>query len=129
MSIAAQVPGLDPRMLLAFGGGGGLEQLERVTARGSVASFLARLPVTAGRLLASNFGLDRRVRAFERAFDAARRRFATFDPAALSWPALGGMVDELEVLLRRTGTMMLESASSYLASVVVLQATLRRLGL
>ncbi|MBI2897342.1 MAG: hypothetical protein HYY06_27540 [Deltaproteobacteria bacterium] len=127
MAIASQVPGLDPRTLLALGGGGGLAQLEADVPRLGSGGFLLRLPVTAGRLVASNLGLSARVSRFARDFAGARRRFAARDLGALSGPELAKVLDELGALLDRTGSLMLTCASNFLSSFLVLRHLLERL--
>jgi pyruvate,water dikinase len=124
MRIASQVPMLDPRLLLEFGGGGGLEMLERQVQRGSWGRFLLRAPVTGARFVAENAALTRRLERFEHDFAEYRRAFEARDLGALSLPALGDVLDELGELLDRTGGLMLTCASGSLSSIVALRGLL-----
>ncbi len=125
MRIARQVPVLNPRMLLEFGGGGGLDEVERQVEPGEWGTFLARLPVTGVRYVAENAGLDRRVGRFEDEFRAARGRMESLDLRSLSNAALDALFGDLLSLLDRTGAVMLTCASGYLSSVVGLRTLLR----
>ncbi|MBI5514384.1 MAG: phosphoenolpyruvate synthase [Deltaproteobacteria bacterium] len=125
LRIASQVPLLDARMLLEFGGGGGLEEVEAQVPKGAWGTFLARLPATGARYLSENTGIDRKVEAFERAFQEAREALEARDLGALSDAALREILTEQRALLDRTGVMMLTCASGYLASVVGLRSLLR----
>jgi pyruvate,water dikinase len=125
MRIAAQVPAFNARMLLEFGGGGGLEAVEGQVPPGDWGAFLARLPVTGVRYLAENAALDLRVERFDKDFGARRESLAGTDLARLSHAALDGLLGELLTLLDRTGEIMLTCASGYLASVVGIRTLLR----
>ena len=125
MRVARQVPAFNPKMLLEFGGGGGLEAIEGQVAPGDWGAFLARLPLTGARYLAENAALDLRVERFDRDFRARRESLDRTDLPALSHSALDALFGELLALLDRTGEVMLTCASGYLASVVGLRALLR----
>jgi pyruvate,water dikinase len=125
MRIARQVPVFNARMLLEFGGGGGLEAIEQQVPPGRWGTFLARLPATGVKYIAENAALGLRVEQFERDFRDARRSFEARDLRALETRALDGVFGELLTLLDRTGAVMLTCASGYLASVVALRTLLR----
>jgi len=125
MRIAAQVPAFNPKMLLEFGGGGGLDAIEGQVPPGDWGTFLARLPLTGVRYLAENAALDLRVDRFDKDFRARRESLASTDLAALSHTALDALLGELLALLDRTGEVMLTCASGYLASVVGIRTLLR----
>lgn len=125
MRIARQVPALSPRMLLEFGGGGGLDEIEKQVEPGAWGPFLARLPATGVRYIAENTALDRRIEGFERDFAEMRRRIDGLDLAALKDREVSSLLGELLVFLDRTGAVMLTCASGYLASVVGIRTLLR----
>ena len=126
MAIASQVPGLDPRTLLALGGGGGLEELEATTTRSKPWGFLARLPLTVPRFVAANTAIASRVARFDRWFVGQRQRFASRDLSVATWSDLGALTEEIDELLRRTGALMLTCASNFLSSFLALGALLER---
>ncbi|MFO0627821.1 MAG: PEP/pyruvate-binding domain-containing protein [Polyangiales bacterium] len=126
MQIARQVPALNARMLLEFGGGGGAEEIERQVEPGRWGPFLRRAPAVGIRLAAENARLDARLADFERAFAEARRRSASRALGAVSNDALATALDDAHALLDHTGRVMLSCASGYLGSVVAMRALLRR---
>ncbi len=125
MRIARQVPVLNARMLLEFGGGGGLDAIEGQVAPGDWGPFLARLPLTGARYLAENAALDLRVARCDHDFRTRRELLARTELPALAAADLDGLLGELLALLDRTGEVMLTCASGYLASVVGLRTLLR----
>ena len=125
MRIARQVPVLNARMLLEFGGGGGLDEIERQVEPGQWGPFLAKLPLTGARYLAQNAGLDLRVDRFDAEFRATRDRIYALNLGTLSTRALDDLFEELMALLDRTGAVMLTCASGYLSSVVGIRTVLR----
>lgn len=125
MRITAQVPFLDPKMLLEFGGGAGLDELEAQSEPGAWARFLLRVPQIAARFVAENVGLSGRLDAFEQFFSGER---SAFEHAALGGRTLGELGDwlaRLENLLDRTGALMLTCASGSLSSIVAIRGLLR----
>lgn len=127
MRIASQVPLLDPRMLLEFGGGGGLELLENQVPRGSWGRFLSRAPWVAARFVFENAALSHRLEKFERYFEEQRRWFESTDWTSLSNCQLADVLSRLESLLDRTGALMLTCASGSLSSTIALRMLLRAL--
>lgn len=125
MQIARQVPLLNARMLLEFGGGGGAEEIEQQVAPGGWAPFLARAPRIAAKLLGENVGLDARLAAFERDFAQRRERIEALPLRSISNDTLAAALDEVHALLDRTGRVMLTCASGYLGSVVGMRALLK----
>jgi pyruvate,water dikinase len=125
MAIAAQVPGLSPRVLLSLAGGGGLDELERAAPEGRLGWFL-RLPRTASRFLSNQIGLAGRVESFEAWFEEERARFLARDLRRADRPGLVDALRQAQEVLARTGEMMLSAASSFLASYVLLRTLLAR---
>lgn len=122
-SIASQVPGISPRMILALGGGGELagEPFEVDESAPSAAGFLARLPMTAARFARENFQITRRVEAFDRAFAADRDRLRAIDLRLLSSTAVHRVLFEVERLLDQSGQVLLNVYGNLLATVVALR--------
>lgn len=127
MTIASQVPGLEPRTLVDLGGGGGANELEATITRARPWGFLARLPLTVPRFVAANAAVGARVTRFDAWFVARRKAFAARDLAGASWNELVGVVDELDGMLRRTGALMLTCASNFLSGFLALGTLLGRL--
>ncbi len=129
MQIAAQVPLLSPRALLQASGGAGeaaIALLERQTEDISTRGFLARLPLIAPRVLASQARLERDVAGYETGADRARRSLAEMDLGLLPDDALATTLRTASALLDRTGTLMLSCASASLASHLALARLLDR---
>ncbi|MDC3952283.1 PEP/pyruvate-binding domain-containing protein [Polyangium jinanense] len=129
MQIAAQVPLLSPRALLQASGGAGeaaIALLERQTEDVSKRGFLARLPVVAPRVLASQARLERDVASYEVEAERARRSLAEMDLGLLPDDALATTLRTASALLDRTGTLMLSCASASLASHLALARLLDR---
>ncbi|MBK8169758.1 MAG: hypothetical protein IPK60_05385 [Sandaracinaceae bacterium] len=127
VAIASQVPGLSPKTILSFGGGGEVETLEAsIEPRGHTA-FLMRLPLTAARFVRENFAIGRRVEAFERAFREEFRRIQSIDLRILSAAALAHTLNDVENLLDETGAIMLTCYGNLLSSTIVLHTVLRAL--
>jgi pyruvate,water dikinase len=122
-SIALQVPGISPRMILALGGGGELasEPFGLDESAPSPAGFVARLPMTATRFARENFQITRRVEAFDRAFAADRDRLRAIDLRLLSSAAVHRVLFEIERLLDQSGQVLLNVYGNLLATVVALR--------
>jgi pyruvate,water dikinase len=124
MRVAAQVPWLDPKVLVGLGGvaGGGsaLPDVPTPSRRG----FFMRLPLTATRLLREQLRLDEMVARYEvdakRALELHRAR----DPAILPDEGLARSLLDIEQLLERTGTAMLTCASSSLGAFLAVRMLL-----
>src|SRR5206468_3022688 len=116
---------LDPKLLLEFGGGGGLDVLEGQIEPGSWTTFLLRAPAIGARYLAENLSLNRRLDEFERNFAEERARFEALDLGRASLRELGATLAGMEALLDRTGAVMLTCASGSLSSIVALRGLLR----
>ncbi|MEI8255343.1 MAG: PEP/pyruvate-binding domain-containing protein, partial [Deltaproteobacteria bacterium] len=124
MRITAQVPFLDPKMLLELGGGGGLDELKAQAVPGSWARFLWRAPMVGARFVAENAGLDARLDEFERHFIEERRAFEHAALGERTLRELGDWLARLERLLDRTGALMLTCASGSLSSIVAIRGLL-----
>lgn len=127
VAIASQVPGLHPRTILSFGGGGEIGALEAsIEPRGHTA-FLMRLPLTLARFVAENFAIGARLAAFERAYREEYDRIQSIDLRILAAPALSHTLNDVENLLDMTGAIMLTCYGNLLSSTLVLHGVLRAL--
>lgn len=126
MQIAAQVPWLDPRTLVDLGGGSGGDELARQVGDVSHKRFFARLPLTATRLLKEQMRLDAHVAAFEQEAEAGFRLHNALDLAILPDEGVARKIRDVQVLLERTGDVMLTCASSALGTHVILKHVLSR---
>jgi phosphohistidine swiveling domain-containing protein len=126
MRIAAQVPFLDPRTLVELGGGWGGEELAMQVKDVSHRGFYARLPLTASRLLREQLKLDDDVKAFEAFADKQWRAQSALDLAILPDDGVARRLRDIQVLLERTGTVMLTTGSSALGAHLALKMMLDR---
>jgi pyruvate,water dikinase len=126
MRIAAQVPFLDPRMLVELGGGGGSDELVHQVQGVSRRGFYLRLPLTASRLLREQIRLDDDVKAFEAFAEKQWRAQSALDLAVLPDEGLARRLRDIQSLLERTGTVMLTCASSTLGAHLALKKVLER---
>jgi pyruvate,water dikinase len=127
MRIAAQVPWLDPRTLVELGGGSGGDELAGQIRDVSRGRFYARLPLTATRLLREQLRLDDHVAKFEQEAEQAFRLHDALDLAILPDEGIGRKIRDVQVLLERTGDVMLTCASSSLGTHIILKGVLSRL--
>jgi pyruvate,water dikinase len=123
--IASQVPALDPKMLLEFGGGCSVDEVVSRIERGSWARFALRFPSVLARWLKENVALDERVAQYEREAEAFRMAMNAADRAAMTRAELALELERIEAFLDRTGTLMLTCASGALSSVLLVRALLR----
>ena len=126
MRIAAQVPFLDPRTLVDLGGGGGGDELAGQVKGMSRRGFYARLPMTASRLVREQLRLDEDVKTFEAMAEKEWRAQSALDLAILPDDGVARRLRDIQVLLERTGTTMLTTASSTLGAHLVLKTMLER---
>jgi pyruvate,water dikinase len=126
MRIAAQVPWLDPRTLVELGGGSGGDELANQLGEVSHRGFYARLPLTATRLLREQLRLDNHVAQFEEEAEASFRLHNALDLAILPDEGVARKIRDVQVLLERTGDVMLTCASSALGSHIILKGVLSR---
>ena len=126
MRIAAQVPWLDPRVLIELGGGAGADDVETQVADVSKRGFYARFPMTAARLLQEQLRLDDIVEKYEEFAGVAQRAHSALDLAILPDEGLARTILDIQELLERTGTVMLTAASSTLGTHLALTALLSR---
>lgn len=122
-TIASQVPGISPRMILALGGGGELagERFEADPDGPSPLGFVARLPLTTARFVRENFQITRRVEAFEVSFTTDLERLRAIDLRLLSSVAVHRRLFEVERLLDQSGQVLLNVYGNLLATVVALR--------
>ncbi len=121
----AQVPGLDPALVLRLGGGERLQLPEPIEPLGSRTSFLLRLPFAASRLARRNLRIGRLVADFERRFQSSRDRLACIDPRVLAPLALDRVLGEALQMLDDAGEVLLVAYGNLLALTVVLHTLLR----
>jgi pyruvate,water dikinase len=126
MRIAAQVPWLDPRVLVELGGGAGGDELALQVQDVSKRGFYARFPMTAARLLKEQLRLDEGVARFEEFAEKAQRVHSALDLAILPDEGLGRTILDIQGLLEQTGTVMLTCASSTLGTHLALTTLLSR---
>lgn len=126
MRIAAQVPWLDPRTLVDLGGGSGGDELAHQIGEVSRKSFYAKLPLTTTRLLKEQLRLDDHVAKYEEEVERALRDHNALDLAILPDEGVGRKFRDVQVLLERTGDVMLTCASSALGSHILLKGVLAR---
>jgi pyruvate,water dikinase len=126
MRIAAQVPWLDPRVLLELGGGAGGDALSAQVADVSKRGFYARLPMTAARLLREQLRLDDIVARYEEQAKVSIDAHSALDLTILPDEGLARTLVDIQALLERTGTVMLTAASSTLGTHLALTALLSR---
>ena len=128
-TIARQVPGLRPSVVLALGGGGSaeLERLERDVQPQRRTGFFLRLPATVTRFARSNLGFRKKVEAFETAFEAERARIEAMDLRILSASGLDATLSDVHRMLDDAGTTLLTAYGGLLSALVPLRAALRLL--
>lgn len=123
--IGAQVPGFRPSAVLPLAGGAELDRLDEAAAGVSSAGFLARLPATAARYLATHLRFQAGLRRFERMFRAEHARLSGFDLRILPGPSLGETLADARRLLEETGATMLTAYGGLLSALILMRAALR----
>jgi pyruvate,water dikinase len=121
ISIASTIPILDPDVLFEMAGGGGADLVREVHPTQSRLGFLARLPVTAARVLGAQLTMPLVAPIWSAYMD---RRVDAFFERDLSEMTLGGLASELERIDRifdRNGLIMLTCSSNFLMSYVVMK--------
>ena len=126
MRIAAQVPWLDPRTLVELGGGSGGDELANQIGDVSRGGFYARLPLTATRLLREQLRLDDHVAKYEAEAEQSFRLHNALDLAILPDEGVARKIRDVQLLLERTGDVMLTCASSALGTHIILKGVLSR---
>jgi phosphohistidine swiveling domain-containing protein len=125
LAIAAQVPAIDPKLLLELGGGVSPDALLDAPTSANWARFALRAPWILARYAAENASLDERLARFEREADVLRARMDVTRLGGLTSSQLADEVERLESALDRAGTLMLTCASGVLSSVLATRALLR----
>ncbi|MFO0613130.1 MAG: PEP/pyruvate-binding domain-containing protein [Polyangiaceae bacterium] len=129
MTIAAQVPGLDPRSILGLSGGVDaklIESLEKLTEDVDKRGFLFRAPLTLPKLLARQVGLQREVAAFDTDAERQHKLLREMDLAILPDDAFVQTFRRVMLLLSRGADLMLNCASASLASHIALTQVVQR---
>ncbi|MCA9580579.1 MAG: hypothetical protein KC416_02215 [Myxococcales bacterium] len=124
-SIASQVPGLGPRLMLALGGGADLPNLEDSVAAKGHARFYARLPFTLATFLKDRLLFDRELLSFEEELGRERLRFQGLDLRVLSPSGLDQWLWDAENLLLRTGSVLLTGYGNLLLALALLRTVVR----
>jgi rifampicin phosphotransferase len=122
--IAAQLPGVDPRALLLFGGG---ELLEQGVAPSPARAGLARAPWVATRIVLDQAGLARRIERFGPRVERARRTMTEMDLSILPDDGVAMALRAAQKLLDECGALMLSCAGAALASYVGLSMLVDRI--
>lgn len=127
VGIASAIPVLDPQMLYSVAGGGGARLVKGVERRSS-SSFLARLPSTVPRILATQASMPLASRAWEEYFGRRRDSFFARDLYRVSHRAMLEELSALDRLFNTTGLVMLSVSSNFLMSYVVMSEFLKWFG-
>lgn len=126
MQGAAHVPGLEPRTLLELAGAEGQDVLERqINVRRSKRS-LARLPLTAARLLTEQMRLGEEAARFERSAEKFDRWLVEMDLGILPDDALKTTLKEVRGFIEQTGRLSLSCSAAALAAHLGLKTVLGR---
>ncbi|HEU4411104.1 MAG TPA: PEP/pyruvate-binding domain-containing protein [Polyangiaceae bacterium] len=120
------VPGLDAGGLAEWSGLAGRQALGRRLRRPKAGWSVARVPLTAARLLAEQTRLGLEVERFEHAFAEAERGLDELDLAILPDDALAPTLREARALLGRTGALHLGASTGAYASHLALRTVLSR---
>lgn len=122
----SSVPGLDAGGLAEWSGLAGRQALGRRLRRPKASWSVARVPLTAARLLAEQTRLGLEVERFEHAFAEAERGLDELDLAILPDDALAPTLRETRALLGRTGALHLGASTGVYASHLALRSVLSR---
>lgn len=144
VSIAGQIPLLNPARLYSIAGGGGAELLEGaqvVDPHETTASpieikgftpanwrFVSRLPVTIPRIVSTQISMPFVSRIWDAYFDRRRAQLFERDLYRLSHSALRDELARLDRLFNMTGLVMLSVSSNFLLSYVITTEVLRWFG-
>ncbi|MBN1944935.1 MAG: hypothetical protein JW797_04625 [Bradymonadales bacterium] len=128
-SIASQVPFLSVKNLLAVGGGGGVEELDRIGfERRSRRGFLTRLPLTMARMAWSQLATPQQARNWAGRLRRKRDELLASDLTGLTPVGLLSVLREIDRIFDRTGIVMLSCGSNFLSSYIVTRELLRLWG-
>ncbi len=126
--IASAIPVMSPKRLFSVAGGGGVELLEDSIPKQSSTKFIARLPQTIPRVLASQASMPLLAPLWESYFEARCEEFFERDLYRLNHRALREELETLDRLFDRTGLVMLTVSSNFLMSYMVVTEFLRMFG-
>lgn len=127
VGIASAIPLLDPHMLYSVAGGGGASLVKDV-ARRSSSAFVARLPTTVPRMLATQASMPVIARVWDQYFAKRSETFFEKDLYRMSHGALLEELQALDRLFNTTGLVMLSVSSNFLMSYVVMSEVLKWFG-
>lgn len=128
LSVASQIPLLDPQTLFELAGGSQLEPLDAFYEQRDPWEFLAHLPLSVLRMVGSQLTVPLVAPLWAQYFAHWRDEFFATDLSALNHLEFRDQLAIIERNFERTGLIMLASSSNFLMSFVVLRALLRRLG-
>jgi pyruvate,water dikinase len=128
MSIASAIPVLSPDTLFEMAGGGGVDLVRDIYESKSSAQFLARLPLTAVRVVASQLSMPVLAPLWGKYFAHRRETFFQQDLSRLNHRAFSRQLDSVDALFDRTGLVMLTCSSNFLMSYVVMRECLKLWG-
>ena len=128
VTVASQIPLLKAETLARLGGVLDTEGLEGTYERLQHGPFLRRLPKTSISLAINQLRQPLVARRWSRQFRRIRDRFFQKDLGILDRGQLLEQLDEVDGVFNRTGEVMLQSASNFLMSYVLVSEGLLRLG-
>ncbi|WP_187027625.1 PEP/pyruvate-binding domain-containing protein [Persicimonas caeni] len=128
MSVASAIPILSPDTLFEMAGGGGVDLVRGIYESKSPVKFLAKLPVTAVRVVASQLSMPVLAPMWGKYFEVRRDAFFQRDLSRLNHLEFSRQLDGVDSLFDRTGLVMLACSSNFLMSYVVMRELLKLWG-
>lgn len=128
MSVASAIPVLSPDTLFEMAGGGGVDLVRGIYESKSPVKFLARLPVTAVRVVASQLSMPVLAPLWGKYFGVRRDAFFQRDLSRLNHLEFSRQLDRVDSLFDRTGLVMLACSSNFLMSYVLMREFLKLWG-
>ncbi len=127
LAIAAQVPWVDPHMLVELGGGLPPDRMHSPVPRTSKRRFFLRAPLTVARFVREQMRLESDVARFEEYAADVQKDHNALDLAILTDTGLARRIRDTQLLLTQAGSVMLTCAASSLGSHLALRMLLERL--
>lgn len=125
MSVASAIPILSPDTLFEMAGGGGVDLVRGIYESKSPVKFLAKLPVTALRVIASQLSMPVLAPLWGKYFEGRRDAFFQRDLSRLNHLEFSRQLEVVDGLFDRTGLVMLACSSNFLMSYVVMRELLK----